>query len=95
MECAVFSADGRTVISCEGGQIKKGQFILRDDREGPTQHTIRFWDIETGKEWMRLKGHSGPILYLGLAPDGRHFITTGDDHTIRLWKMPEKVAAHQ
>jgi WD40 repeat protein len=93
VEFALFTPDGRSVFSCEGGQIKNGQFILGENPSGISDHAIRFWDVETGKEWLRLKGHFGPILSMALAPDGRHFVTSGDDQTIKVWKMPQRAPA--
>jgi WD40 repeat protein len=48
--------------------------------------TIRLWDLNTGAETARLKGHLGPINALCVLPDGR-LASGSQDKTIRLWDL--------
>lgn len=65
---------------------------------GGGEGTVRIWDVETGKELLRLQGHKGPISSVAYSPDGT-LITSGGgdtmvwsrmladgDRTVRLWE---------
>ncbi len=57
---------------------------------GGESPTIRFIDLETGKEAGELNGHRSVILSLALSPDGTT-LASGEWHTtIRLWNLKEK-----
>ncbi len=45
------------------------------------------WDVETGKEVRRFRGHIGAIYTLDFAPDGKRLLSGGRDKTIRLWEV--------
>ncbi|MGH7222733.1 MAG: WD40 repeat domain-containing protein, partial [Gemmataceae bacterium] len=48
---------------------------------------VFLWDVETGKELRRFRGHVGAIYALDFAPDGWHVLSGGRDKTIRLWEV--------
>jgi WD40 repeat protein len=48
------------------------------------ENSIRVWDLATGVETARLKGHSDAIAALCLLPDGR-LVSGSYDKTIRIW----------
>jgi WD40 repeat protein len=53
---------------------------------GGTGHTLRLWDVATGKEVSALAGHPGPITTTSLSGDGRLLATCSDhDRVVRLW----------
>jgi WD40 repeat protein/serine/threonine protein kinase len=68
------SADGRRVISGEGSQYG-----------GPS--TLFVWDIESGRVLRKIVGHEGAIRNVCWMADGRHAITSSDDHDLRLWDL--------
>ncbi len=56
--------------------------VLGDDQ------SIGLWDLATGKELHRLRGHRGQHMRIMFAPDGKTLLSQGDDWTIRLWDVP-------
>src|SRR5262249_6020759 len=53
---------------------------------GSADHTIRVWDVETGRPLAVLRGHQGSVANLAYSPDGRRILSLAlDDHTYRLW----------
>lgn len=52
---------------------------------GQTDGTTRVWDTQTGKEVMRLTGHSDPVETIAYSPDGSLIATTSDDKTAKIW----------
>jgi hypothetical protein len=48
---------------------------------------IHLWEVATGREWGRLKGHAAGICSLALSPDGRHLASGSEDSTILIWDM--------
>src|SRR5262245_1369234 len=49
---AVFSPDGRRILSGGGGEYKDGQWLPGSD------YALRLWDAETGKELRQFTGHT-------------------------------------
>jgi WD40 repeat protein len=63
-------------------------------------HTVRLWDVRTGKEARRLIGHKDAVFALALAPDGKTLVSAGKDKTARVWdvasgKELRQVGSHQ
>jgi WD40 repeat protein len=55
-----------------------------------TDHVLRLWDLETGKELARFEGHTDTVLALAFSPDGRHAVSGSKDHSVRLWDLEER-----
>ncbi len=47
--------------------------------------TARIWDVETGREQVRLEGHEAAVSGGEFSPDGALIITFSIDRTARLW----------
>ena len=52
---------------------------------GSVDHTIRLWEIETGRMLKILRGHTDNVRCLAFSPDGALLASGSTDRTIRLW----------
>ncbi len=49
--------------------------------------TIKVWNLENGKEILRLKGHSNGVSSITFSPDGTQLVSGSWDSTIRIWDL--------
>jgi hypothetical protein len=47
--------------------------------------TARVWDVETGVELARLKGHTSAVPSASFSGDGKRIVTVAGDNTTRVW----------
>lgn len=79
----VGNLDGhRDGVSCLSKHPSKLSTLLSGAFDGE----IRIWDIPQKKCIRNFTAHEGIIRGLTFTCDGEHFITTGDDKTIKTWK---------
>ena len=54
---------------------------------GGVDHSIKLWDVASGRELRTLRGHSEVVYSVAFSPDGRTLASGSDDHSIKLWDM--------
>lgn len=91
--CVAFSPDGRWI--CYGGA--EGRLNIGATESASNEPPIvsiphppgdtlpKLGALEPSVSW---KGHEGSVLALAVSPDGRSFVSGGEDRMIRLWELP-------
>ncbi len=51
------------------------------------ENVVRVWNVFTGKEIARFRGHSAPVTCLAFSPDGKRLASGSFDTTILLWDV--------
>lgn len=78
VEYAVFTPDGKRIVSCgTGGQGTN--FNVRN-------WSVRVWDATTGKQLVESEEIRGGVMGLAVLPDGRRCLTGSRDGIVRLWE---------
>jgi WD40 repeat protein len=49
--------------------------------------TARVWEVTSGEEVSRLRGHTAIVFAAAWSPDGKHVVTAGGDITARIWEI--------
>jgi WD40 repeat protein len=50
---------------------------------------LRIWDVATGRETARRRGHADGIMALAIRPDSAAVVTGSDDETARVWNATD------
>ncbi|MCI0464005.1 MAG: serine/threonine protein kinase, partial [Gemmataceae bacterium] len=76
VEAACLSPNGKWAASC-------ALRLFRSDM------VVQLWDMASGKERRRLKGHTDNISCVAIAADGRRVAAGSADKTVRLWAIDQ------
>jgi WD40 repeat protein len=70
------------VFSADGRQVISGSW----------DGTVRFWDLESGREVRKIQAHVLPVIAIALSPA---LLASGsDDQTVKLWDLKTGKAVH-
>ncbi|HEY4382936.1 MAG TPA: hypothetical protein VGN34_00465 [Ktedonobacteraceae bacterium] len=53
---------------------------------GSWDHTIKIWNLSTGKEIRTLSDHTDEVWSVAISPDGATLVSSSDDKTIKVWR---------
>src|SRR5206468_1459231 len=54
---------------------------------GGADRTVRLWDVKTGKETLRLRGHEDRVLGVSFERNGKGLLSRSLDATARVWEV--------
>jgi WD40 repeat protein len=84
------SENGKELRRLEHGGGANDVAVSPDGRRalsaGWNDHKVRLWDLSSGKELCRLDGHTGRVLGVAFAPDGKLAVSCDSDCTVRVWR---------
>lgn len=52
---------------------------------GSMDDIIRVWDLQSGKLFRKLIGHSGDVYTIKFTPDGKYLVSGSEDGKIKIW----------
>jgi WD40 repeat protein len=52
-----------------------------------SDHTLKVWDLETGRGLHTLEGHSSPVNGVAVSPDGLRAVSASHDQTLKVWDL--------
>src|SRR5207237_825476 len=56
---------------------------------GSVDHTVRLWDVASGRLLFTLRDHQGPINSIAFRPDGKRLVSAGNDARVIIWNVAD------
>jgi WD40 repeat protein len=86
-----FLADGRRALSASGGQdvVERNGNQIRVTYRGGSDHYVRLWDVDAGRELVRFEGHPHDVRCVAASRDGTLAVSGASDGSVRVWALPE------
>jgi WD40 repeat protein/predicted Ser/Thr protein kinase len=94
-----FSPSGRLLVAESDlvtlWDLERGRRTLKGSDVGftrvreisPGDHSLRVWDMASGRHTATLRGHSDRISALAFSRDGRRLASVSLDHTMKMWDV--------
>ena len=60
---------------------------------GGVDGSIRAWSLGESREVARFEGHEGPVMDIAPLQTAGHFVSGGNDHSVRSWRFPSSLPA--
>lgn len=60
-----------------------GKYVV----SGSEDHTIKIWELATGRLLRSLEGHSDDVRAIAVTPDSNIVVSGGDDNAIKIWQL--------
>ena len=57
---------------------------------GSRDHTLKIWELPSGREVGSLPGHDGPVTAVSMTPDGSCAVSGAEDGLLRVWDLESK-----
>src|SRR5262249_43612543 len=74
-----YSADGRYLLA-------GGEDVTSDGAADPRdRHALRLWEVSTGEEVSRVRGHSSAVTCVAFAPGAAQAASASRDGTLHVW----------
>ncbi len=54
---------------------------------GSFDHTIKLWEVDTGRLVKTLEGHNWTVTSVSFSPDAKTLVSGSGDQTIKLWEV--------
>src|SRR5262245_38849768 len=82
-----YSADGRYLLA-------GGEDVTNDEAADPgDRHALRLWDVSTGEEVSRFRGHSSAVTCVAFAPRAARAASASRDGTLHVWNTIARKSA--
>jgi len=52
-----------------------------------SDHTLKVWDLDSGRELATLQGHAFFVTACAVTPDGARVVSASYDHTLKVWDL--------
>jgi WD40 repeat protein/uncharacterized caspase-like protein len=80
-----FSSDGRFLAASQGGYAAAR--IGAEEKLVKLENQIRLYDVESGREFLKLQGHGESIHSISFSSDGQRLVSASEDKKVVVWDL--------
>lgn len=88
---SIWNANGKQLTDCNGHNSWVWSVAFSPIHpilaSGGQDHTIKLWDIATGRCLNTLRGHTSIVTSVAFSPDGQWLASSSTDGTVKLWQL--------